>query len=37
MEDVVWLKAMHIVIFVIEAKEPQEASITANLTTTITG
>jgi hypothetical protein len=33
MDDAVLLKAMHMVIFVIEAKEPQEASITASLAT----
>ena len=31
MDDAVLLKAMHMVIFVIEAKEPHEASITASL------
>jgi len=31
MDDAVLLKAMHMVIFVIEANEPQEASITASL------
>jgi hypothetical protein len=31
MDDAVLLKAMHMVIFVIEANEPQDASITASL------
>ena len=33
MDEAVLLKAMHIVIFVIEEKEPHEASITASLPT----